>query len=152
MDHATLCCTKIDGDTSHMLDEYRHRHQTMIDSAVFEPVIEGLYQTVEKGTAAASKIKGYDVCGKTGTAQNPFGKNHSIFVAFMPRQDPKIAISVFIENSGFGATYAAPIASLIMEKYVTGTVAESRLAVEKKMMETDLIHANNHEKKSEHTE
>ena len=132
--------TKVDNDSSGIIDKYKVKHQSLFPAANFEPVIEGLFQTIERGTAAASKVKGYEVCGKTGTAQNPFGKNHSVFIGFMPRDKPKIAISVFIENSGYGATYAAPIATLIMEKYVTGSISEGRKATEKKMMESDLIH------------
>lgn len=144
--------TKIDRDTTDALAKFHVKHRSMIDSALFEPVIEGLYQTVERGTAAGSKIPGYEVCGKTGTAQNPFGKNHSVFIAFMPRDNPKIAISVFIENSGYGATYAAPIASLIMEKYVTDTIADKRKVIEKKMLDADLIHNTTHEKSKESAE
>jgi penicillin-binding protein 2 len=62
------------------------------------------------------------VCGKTGTAQNPHGKDHSIFIAFAPKENPKIAIAVYVENAGFGATWAAPIASLMIEKYLTDTI------------------------------
>jgi len=92
---------------------------------------------VESGTAAATKLKGITVCGKTGTAQNPHGKNHSLFVGFAPRENPKIAIGVMVENAGWGAEWAAPIASLMMEKYLTDSI--SRPAMEKKMMEGVII-------------
>jgi penicillin-binding protein 2 len=64
---------------------------------------------------------GIDMCGKTGTAQNPHGENHSVFIAFAPRENPKIAIAVFVENAGYGATWAGRIASLMVEKYLKGT-------------------------------
>ncbi|MGB2849733.1 MAG: penicillin-binding transpeptidase domain-containing protein, partial [Saprospiraceae bacterium] len=76
------------------------------------------------------------------TAQNPHGLDHSVFCAFAPRDNPKIAIAVIVENSGFGATYAAPIASLLMEKYIKGQIDSSRLWLETRTMEQDLIHKN----------
>jgi penicillin-binding protein 2 len=74
------------------------------------------------GTGAIARIPDQDVCGKTGTAQNPHGADHSTFMAFAPKDNPKIAISVYIENGRFGATVAAPIASLLMEQYLTDTI------------------------------
>jgi len=67
------------------------------------------------------------ICGKTGTVQNPHGKDHSIFIAFSPKNDPKIAIAVIVENSGWGSTWAAPIGTLMIEKYLTGEVSNSKL-------------------------
>jgi penicillin-binding protein 2 len=78
------------------------------------------------------------ICGKTGTAQNPHGKDHSMFIAFAPLEDPKIAMSVIVENAGFGATWAAPIASLMIEKYLNDSI--SRPQVEQKILDADLIH------------
>ena len=74
------------------------------------------------GTARRAKIENIIVCGKTGTAQNPHGEDHSIFIAFAPKDNPKIAIAVYVENAGFGGTWAAPIASLMMENYLTGNI------------------------------
>ncbi len=82
------------------------------------------------------------MCGKTGTVQNPHGKDHSAFMAFAPKDEPKIAISVYIENSGFGATFAAPVASLLVEKYLKGEIAQSRKWVETRMLEINLINQN----------
>jgi penicillin-binding protein 2 len=79
------------------------------------------------------------ICGKTGTVQNPHGADHSAFVAFAPRDNPKIAIAVFIQNAGFGATYAAPIAGLIMEKFLNDSISPRRKAVEQRMIESDLM-------------
>ncbi len=103
-------------------EEYTQRNYVGIDGQYFEPVIDGMQQVVETGTARSSQIPGIIMCGKTGTAQNPHGKNHSIFVAFAPRENPKIAIAVIVENGGQGAWYAAPIASYIVEKYLTDTI------------------------------
>jgi penicillin-binding protein 2 len=80
------------------------------------------------GTAIASRIDDIIMCGKTGTVQNPRGKNHSVFIGFAPRDNPKIAIAVIVENAGFGSTYAAPMASYITELYLKGNVAKNKLA------------------------
>lgn len=104
---------------------YLVKRYTNVDSVHFEPIIEGMYLAVnglDGGTARIAQIPGIDVCGKTGTAENPHGEDHSIFIAFAPKENPKIALAVYIENGGFGATWAAPVASLMMEKYLTGTI------------------------------
>lgn len=103
--------------------EYLERNYVGIDSQYFKPVINGMQAVVESGTANHSKIPGIIMCGKTGTAQNSHGEAHSVFVAFAPRENPKIAIAVVVENSGEGAHWAAPIASFIVEKYLRGSVS-----------------------------
>jgi len=80
-------------------------------------------QVVLAGTAAWTQIKGISICGKTGTAQNPHGEDHAVFIAFAPKENPKIAIAVFVENAGFGGTWAAPIANLMIEKYLTDSIS-----------------------------
>ena len=104
--------------------EYTKRNFVGIDSQYFDPVINGMQAVVENGTAIRSKIPGIIMCGKTGTAQNPHGDSHSVFVAFAPRENPKIAIAVVVENSGEGAHWAAPIASFIVEKYLKGSISQ----------------------------
>ncbi len=108
------------------IDEaYLERHYTTIDTANYSPVVEGMYLVVNGGpgsTARNARIQGIEVCGKTGTAENPHGNDHSIFIAFAPKDNPRIAIAVYVENQGFGTTYAAPIASLMIEKYLTREV------------------------------
>jgi|TARA_X000000950_G_scaffold199299_1_gene240002 penicillin-binding protein 2 len=119
-------------------------NQTLIDTQHFETVIEGMHQVVEKGTARIARIKGIEVCGKTGTVENFIRLNgektqltdHSIFVAFAPKDDPKIAIAVFIENGYWGARWAAPIASLMIEKYLKGEI--KRKWLENRMLEGTL--------------
>lgn len=103
-------------------NEFTKKNYTTIDSNYFQIVIDGMEQVVEAGTAARSKLKGIPYCGKTGTAQNPHGEDHSVFVCFAPKDNPKIALAVFVENSGKGGTYAAPIASLLIEKYLTDSL------------------------------
>jgi penicillin-binding protein 2 len=121
------------------------KKETSIDSIHFETVIDGMHQVVERGTARIAKIKGIEVCGKTGTVEN-FMKikgvktqltDHSIFIAFAPKDDPKIAIAVYVENGYWGARWAAPIASLMIEKYLNGNV--KRKWLEDRMLNGSLI-------------
>ncbi len=100
---------------------------TTINKEHFEPVIEGLFQVFEnpRGTASWSRVKGIEICGKTGTAENPHGQDHSIFIAFAPKDNPKIAIAIFVENGYWGSRWAGPIASLMIEKYLTGKTIRS---------------------------
>ena len=108
---------------------------TTIDAKHFEPVVEGMHQVYTQGTASASQVKGIEICGKTGTAENYTRINgermqltdHSVFIAFAPKDDPKIALAVFIENGYYGSRYAAKIASLMIEKYVRGTISRTDL-------------------------
>lgn len=118
-------------------EQFRVKHKTMVDPVHFEPVIEGMRRAVYApgGTAHRAAFEGVVVCGKTGTAQNPQGEDHSIFIAFAPLDKPKIAIAVFIENAGFGGTWAAPTASLMMEKYMKGKITD-------KEKETRILTAN----------
>ena len=122
-----------------LLDRFKVKRYTMItDTNIYNNVIEGMTNVVESGTAHLLKIEGIDFCAKTGTAENPHGKDHSVFVAFAPKNNPKIAIAVLVENAGWGASWAGPIASLMMEKYLTGKI--KRPDLEKRMLEGDLIH------------
>ena len=113
---------KIEGQDS--LDRrFYQRQYTKIDTRHFEHIVDGMWRGVNKdGTCQGAYLKGYDVCGKTGTAQNPKGKDHSTFISFAPRKNPKIAIAVYVEHGGFGSEIAVPIASLIEEKYLTDTI------------------------------
>lgn len=100
-----------------------------IEEKYFEPIINGMEDVVygEEGTAKSCKIPEYIICGKTGTAQNPHGEDHSIFIAFAPKENPKIAIAVYVENGGWGSTWAAPIASLMIEKYLRKNISNKAL-------------------------
>jgi penicillin-binding protein 2 len=117
---------------------YLQKRVTSVDTKYYDVVIEGMANVMTGGTGRAVQIDSITMCGKTGTAQNPHGKNHSIFIAFAPRENTKIAISVVVENAGFGAAWAAPIASLMIEKYLKGKV--TRKALEDNMMRGDIIH------------
>jgi penicillin-binding protein 2 len=112
------------GDTLVSAPRFISRHKIDIDSANFEYIIDGMEQVVKGGgTASNAALADIVICGKTGTAQNPHGENHSVFIAFAPKFNPKIAIAVYVENAGYGATYAAPIASLMIEKYIKGQIS-----------------------------
>ncbi|MCB0507397.1 MAG: penicillin-binding protein 2 [Bacteroidetes bacterium] len=115
------------------------KHFTTIDTLYYRYVIDGLEKVVQSGTARVAQIPGINFCGKTGTAQNPHGKDHSIFAGFGPKENPKIAIAVVVENAGFGASYAAPIASLMVEKYLNDTISKKRLYLQERMFKVKLI-------------
>jgi penicillin-binding protein 2 len=124
------------------LGKYRQKHSvTRIADSAYNAVQLGMQDVVTSGTAQNAMIPGINICGKTGTAQNPHGKNHSLFVCFAPRENPKIAIAVIVENSGYGSTWATPIASLMMEKYLKDTIAENRLSEVERISKADLIPA-----------
>jgi len=128
------------GNNTDISRQYRTRHNISIDSANFETVILGMEEAVngEAGaTARIAALRDIIVCGKTGTAENPHGEDHSVFVAFAPKTNPQIAIAVYVENAGFGATYAAPVASLIIEKYLRGEITNKYQ--EQRILELDLI-------------
>lgn len=131
---------EFEGDSSSVLDKYKERHYTKVHPSYFEPVVHGMEEVVLAGTGRRSKIPDITMCGKTGTVENSRGKDHSTFIAFAPKDNPKIAIAVYVENGGFGATYAGPICSLMIEKYIKGMVdSPERKALEKFILEADLI-------------
>ncbi|MDO9154183.1 MAG: penicillin-binding transpeptidase domain-containing protein [Paludibacter sp.] len=102
-------------------------HHTLVEKKYFLIVIEGMSRVFEYGTARASRIEGLEMFGKTGTVENSRGKNHSIFMGFAPRENPKIAIAVVVENAGYGSVYAAPIFSLLVEQYIKGKIERVEL-------------------------
>jgi penicillin-binding protein 2 len=117
------------GDEYHMLDSFKLRHHPLnIPDTVFEAVADGMQGVMERGTGAAAKVPGIIVCGKTGTVENYYKgekqKDHAFFAAFAPRSNPKIAIAVICENAGFGSSSSAPIASLMIEKYLKDSITE----------------------------
>lgn len=116
------------------------RHNLDIRKEYFDIVADAMENAVKGGTARAAACDSVVVCGKTGTIQNPHGKDHSAFFAFAPKENPKIAILVYVENGEWGAAYGAPIAGLLIEKYLTGKVAKRKDYLEKRMLDADLIH------------
>jgi len=114
------------------------RRETGVTPVHFEPIVEAMQDVVESpsGTGRRARIEGIALCGKTGTVQDEPRKDHSVFIAFAPKDDPRIALSVYVENSGFGSEWAAPIAALLIEQYLTGEVTHaSRL---NRILEADL--------------
>ena len=113
-----------------------------MDPVHFPKLIKGMWRAVNSapgtgGTAAIAQVESLNICGKTGTAQNPRGADNSVFICFAPMDNPQIAIAAYVENGGFGASYAAPIASLMVEKYLKGEV--SRKELEKRMKDSNLM-------------
>jgi len=119
--------------------EFKVKHLTKVSDKYFNLVADAMYEVVNEpgGTASGARIDDIVVCGKTGTAQNPHGQDHSVFIAFAPRNNPKIAIAVYIENAGFGGVWAAPIASLMIEKYIKRKV--TRTDLEERMINANLM-------------
>ncbi len=124
--------------------KYKRKNFTLIDTTNFPVFIEGMYRAVNSGwgsggTATIAAVPGLDICGKTGTAQNPHGADNSVFICFAPKDDPKIAVAVYVEHGGWGASYGAPLASLMVEKYLNGEIAPGRKALETRMLEARLL-------------
>ncbi|MEG0796496.1 MAG: penicillin-binding protein 2 [Odoribacter sp.] len=125
------------------------KHTIPIDASNFEIVIDGMEMAAAAGTARGAGIDSIIVCGKTGTVQNPHGADHSVFMAFAPRENPKIAIAVYVENGIWGATYACPIAGLLMEKYLKGKISEKKKEVDQRMKSSSLINLPSKEEQAE---
>lgn len=119
--------------------KYREKIITPISSEYFYPVIEGMEKVVSSGTARSASIQDIPLAGKTGTVQNPHGEDHSTFVGFAPVDNPQIAIAVYVENAGGGGRFAAPISSLLIEKYLRGEISAQRKWQEKRILESKLI-------------
>lgn len=117
---------------------FTRKHYSMIDSSYFNYIQEGMRSAVMRGTSTGADVQGVEVCGKTGTAQNA-GADHSIFMCFAPRQDPKICLLIFVENGGHGATVAVPLASLLLEKYLFGKIADNRIWKEESLLKINLM-------------
>jgi penicillin-binding protein 2 len=110
-----------------------------IDSRHFEPVLNGMESVMISGTGRFSNIRDIPTCGKTGTSQNPFGEDHSVFLAFAPKDNPQIAVAVYVENAGGGGAVAAPIGSLMIEKFIKREIPTNRKYVENYVKSINLI-------------
>ncbi len=110
-----------------------------ISQHYFEDVAEGMRMAVTGGTCRMAALPDIEVCGKTGTAQNPHGKDHSAFIGFAPYHDPKIAVCAYVENAGFGATFGVPVGSLVIERYLKGKISPERKYLEQRMLESNTI-------------
>ncbi|MDX1684732.1 MAG: penicillin-binding protein 2 [Saprospiraceae bacterium] len=116
------------------------KHEINIDTSFYPTIVEGMERTVRAGTAWRAYNRDVVLCGKTGTSQNPAGEDHSVFFGFAPMNDPQIAVAVYIENAGSGGAVAAPVGSLVVEKYLQDSI--HRTYLEKQMLEVDLINKN----------
>jgi penicillin-binding protein 2 len=132
------CIRKVD-DKPAIPQKFREKHKIKIDRQHFEAVVEGMAMTLINGTAARTGIEGIEICGKTGTVQNPHGKNHAVFMCFAPKDNPKIAIACIVENAGYGATWAAPVANLLIEKYINKDTVSSKPEMEKRLFEAYIL-------------
>ncbi len=119
--------------------EYLEKHTPTIASHWYNDIAEGMRMAVTGGTCRLANLADIEVCGKTGTAQNPHGRDHSAFMGFAPYHEPKIAVAVYVENAGFGATFGVPIGSLVMEKYLRGYIPPERKYLEERMLQSNTI-------------
>jgi penicillin-binding protein 2 len=115
------------------------KHDTEVSPEHFDLVVEAMGNVVARGTGTMARIDSIAVCGKTGTVQNPHGDDHSTFIAFAPKDNPQIALSVYVENGVWGSRWAAPIAGLMVEKYLTDTISSNRKWIEERMLKGNLI-------------
>jgi penicillin-binding protein 2 len=128
----------LENDTARTFREW-DRNEVGVNEEYFEPVIQGMLSVVNAGTGRGAFVPDVSVAGKTGTVQNPHGEDHSTFIAFAPAEDPQIAIAVYVENAGGGGRFAAPIAGLLIEKYLKGEIHPSKKWTEDRILQADLI-------------
>ena len=125
------------GYKHYLPDHFKKKNYTLVDSKYFDAIQDGMEWVFERGTARGSRVDSLVMCGKTGTAQNPHGKNHSVFFCFAPREKQKIAVAVLVENAGQGAHFAAPIASLMVQRYLLKAI--KRPDLEKRMLDAVIV-------------
>jgi penicillin-binding protein 2 len=118
------------------------KHFSGVDAKHFAEVIEGMEAVIQEGTGSNARVPGIDICGKTGTSQNPHGNDSSVFIGFAPKNNPKIAVAVYIENGGFGNDFAAPITGLMIEQYLNGSVAANRQYLIEKVQKAKLMYSD----------
>ena len=127
-------------DEAAQLAQFRKKQKiTKIPKEYFDVIKEGMHDVTVYGTAAFIKVPGHEYCAKTGTAQNPHGKNHSLFVCFAPKDNPKIAVAVIVENAGYGSTWAGPIGGLLMEQYLNDTLTKESQLKADNLAQVDLM-------------
>ncbi len=120
-------------------EELLKKRYPTIDKRHYKAIVDGMRMAVTNGTCKKADLDDIEVCGKTGTAQNPHGRDHSAFIGFAPYNNPKIAVCVYVENAGFGAAYGVPIGSLVIEKYLTDTIRPERKGMERQMLTSNTI-------------
>jgi penicillin-binding protein 2 len=122
--------------------KYTIKNLTGVDSEHFDPIIAGMRQVIETGTGSNARIDGVAICGKTGTVQNPHGKDSSVFIGFAPQDNPQIAIAVYVENGGWGNDYAAPITGLMIEQFLKGDLSAARKKIAERVHNSYLAHSS----------
>lgn len=132
------------GENGEKRKEFQEKHYTVVEEEYFDPVVNAMEQVVLNGTAKRARIDDIAVCGKTGTVQNKADdiNDHSVFIAFAPKDDPKIAVAVYVEYGTWGGTWAAPIASLMIEKYLKGELSEKGKKKEERVVSTSILYKN----------
>jgi penicillin-binding protein 2 len=121
-------------------ERFSTRHESEIERAYFDVTVDGMADAVTRGTCRAINLAPFvEVCGKTGTAENPHGDDHSLFIGFAPKDDPQVAIAVIVENGRFGATNAVPIARLMMQQFFRGEIPESDQWLEKSIINREIL-------------
>ena len=131
-------------------DTFRIKQKTLIEPQWYNWIVDGMRHAATNGTVYRSgnmDPEGIELCGKTGTAQNPHGKDHSVFMGFAPKENPQIAVCCFVENGGFGATFGVPIGTLVIEKYLNGQISERRKYLEERMLTSSTMANMNFMKK-----
>jgi penicillin-binding protein 2 len=130
------------GEGGQKREEYLEKHFTVVEAKYFEPVVNAMEQVVSNGTARRAQIDSVSICGKTGTVQNAVTNDHSVFIAFAPKDNPKIAVAVYVEYGTWGGTWAAPIASLVIEKYLNGVLSEKGMKKELRVLNETILTKN----------
>jgi penicillin-binding protein 2 len=132
-----------DVEDGNVAQAFKIKNEVKIEAKHFEPIITGMEQVTTIGNLVGYvKIPGIITCGKTGTVQNNQGSDHSVFTAFAPKENPQIALFAYVENGGWGSRYAAPMSSLMIEKYLTGSITSNRKWIEKRMLDANLLNPN----------
>lgn len=135
-------CIKGIGTEKQIHSKFKMKHYVGVQQPeYYQNVIDGMQLCLDGGTAYSSRVKDIVICGKTGTAQNPHGKDHAVFLAFAPRENPQIAIACIVENAGFGGTWSAPIVTLMIERYLKGKT--DRPELEKRILDANIIDSKN---------
>lgn len=127
------------GEEGDKKEIFKERHYTVVDSSYFTPVRDAMEQVVLSGTARQAQVDSIAVCGKTGTVENKSFNDHSVFIAFAPKENPKIAIAVYVEYGTWGGTWAAPIASVMIEKYLKGQLSERGKKKEQRILDAIIL-------------
>ena len=130
---------RMKGENAAQIEKPQIKRSVRISEHHFVPIVNGMESVVSMGTGKLARVPGIEVAGKTGTVQNPHGEDHSVFVAFAPVDNPQISLVVYVENSGGGSRYAAPIAGLMIEKYLNKSISEGKKQLEENMIKTVLV-------------